>query len=130
MELTNINKGKDVLVVDDCEDNQLLMELLLQNEGYQVRSASNGIRGLTAVEQQLPDLIILDLMMPDISGLEVVRRLKHRCHLSSIPIILLTANLWIRHQDVKEVDAVCHKPFDIYKLLEKIQSVLTLPVAV
>ena len=116
----NLNKDKNVLVVDDCEDNLLLMELLLQSEGYVVNSANSGRKGLAEFDKQQPDIIILDLMMPDISGLEFVRQLKDRCDISRIPIILLTANSNIFHEDVKDIDAVCYKPFDIYKILKTI----------
>lgn len=125
----NVNKGTSVLVVDDCEDNRLLMELLLQSEGYKVKSVDSGIKGLAEINKQHPDLIILDLMMPDISGLEVVRHLKDRCHQSRIPIILLTANSQIRHHNVRDVDVVCHKPFNLDNILEKIHSLVALQVA-
>ena len=129
MKLLSINQCKRVLVVDDCQDNLLLMELLLQSEGYEVKSANSGKEGLAAVKQKQPNLIILDLMMPDISGLEVVQRLKKKCHLSNIPIILLTANSNLRHEDVREVDALCYNPFDVNSLLEKVKLLLSLQVA-
>ena len=125
----NFNKGKNVLVVDDCEDNLLLMELLLQSEGYVVKSANSGTKGLAEFDKQQPDIIILDLMMPDISGLEFIRQLKDRYDISHIPIILLTANSNICHKDVKDVDAVCYKPFDISYILEKIRSLLAFELA-
>ena len=125
----NFNKGKNILVVDDCEDNLLLMELLLQSEGYLVNSANSGREGLAEFDKQQPNIIILDLMMPDISGLEFVRQLKDKCDISRIPIILLTANSNISYKDVKDIDAVCYKPFDIYKILDKICSLLAVELA-
>ena len=125
----NLNKDKNVLVVDDCEDNLLLMELLLQSEGYLVNSANSGREGLAEFDKQQPNIIILDLMMPDISGLEFVRQLKDKCDISRIPIILLTANSNISYKDVKDIDAVCYKPFDIYKILDKICSLLAVELA-
>ena len=126
----NLNKGKNVLVVDDCEDNLLLMELLLQNEGYAIESANSGRKGLAKFDEQQPDIIILDLMMPDISGLEFVRQLKDKYDISRIRIILLTANTNISHKDVKDIDAVCYKPFDIYKILDKIHSLLAVRLTI
>ena len=120
-----IDRNRNVLVVDDNEDNLLLMELLLKSEGYRVNSANSGIGGLQKICQCHPDLIILDLMMPDISGLEVIQSLKSKCHLSSIPIILLTANSSLKPTDVKDVDAVCYKPFDLNNILEKIKLLMT-----
>ncbi|MGD1919025.1 MAG: response regulator [Pleurocapsa sp.] len=120
----NCKKGFNVLVVDDCEDNLLLMELLLQSDGYRVTSANSGTKGLLEVSKQCPDLIILDLMMPDISGLEMVWHLKNKYRSSSIPIILLTANSNLNIKDVRGVDAVCHKPFDVNNFLNKIKSLI------
>ena len=129
MGLVNVKQGRNVLVVYDCEDNLLLMKLLLQGEGYKVKSADSGRKGLAEISKQCPDLIVLDLMMPDISGLEVIQHLKDKYCTSNIPIILLTANSNIQHQDVKYADAVCYKPFDIYTILRKIKSLLAVPIS-
>lgn len=126
----NLYDGKNILVVDDCEDNLLLMELLLQSEGYKVTSADSGMKGLAEIEKQAPDLIILDLMMPDISGLEVIKRLKGKCHIVDIPIILLTANADFQLRDVENIDALCYKPFNIDYILGQIRSILTLNLQV
>lgn len=120
----NLYDGKNILVVDDCEDNLLLMELLLQGEGYEVTSADSGMKGLAEIERKAPDLIILDLMMPDISGLEVIQRLRGKCHISNIPIILLTANADLEQKDVENIDALCYKPFNIDYILKQIRSIL------
>lgn len=117
-------KNKNVLIVDDSEDNLLLLELLLQNEGYKVSSANCGIKGLRAVSQQRPDLIILDLMMPDISGLEIIKQLKNKCYSRNIPILLLTANSEFKHSKAQKIDALCYKPFVLDSILEKIHSLL------
>ncbi|MEL6931407.1 MAG: response regulator [Cyanobacteria bacterium J06600_6] len=111
-------------MVDDCEDNILLMELLLHSEGYQVRCATSGIKGLVEVSYEPPDLIILDLMMPDISGLEVIRYLENKCDSANIPIILLTANSNLRLEDVSGATQLCYKPFNFECFLDKIQSTL------
>lgn len=120
-----INQDKEVLVVDDSEDNLLLMDLLLTSEGYKVNSANSGTKGLAKVYQSNPDLIILDLMMPDMCGLEVVHRLKQEDNLPNIPILLLTANSHLRPIDIKDVNAVCYKPFDVNSILQQIKSLLT-----
>ena len=121
----NLSKGKSILVVDDCEDNLLLMELLLQSEGYKVKSANGGIEGLAQINKQSPDLIILDLMMPDMSGLEVIEHLKNKCQILNIPIMLLTANSDVRQEDIHDIDALCYKPFDIDSILETISSLFS-----
>ena len=102
------------------------MELLLQNEGYRVKSANSGTEGIAEVEKQAPDLIILDLMMPDISGLEVVRHLKSQRHVCDIPIILLTANANFQPKEVRDLEAICYKPFNLDSILKEIESILAL----
>ena len=127
----NLDKGKSaksILVIDDCKDNLFLMDLLLQSEGYQVRSADSGTKGIAEIKQRVPDLIILDLMMPDISGLEVIQHLKNKCQ-SRVPIVMLTANSSLRQEDVEGIDALCYKPFNIDRILKLIQSILTFSLA-
>lgn len=119
------NDVKNVLVIDDCSDNLLLMELLLQSEGYRVSLASSGSQGLAKIRNSLPDLVVLDLMMPDISGLEVIQHLKDSHWLSDIPTLLLTANAELRHKDASDADELCYKPFNIHDILDKISSLLS-----
>jgi CheY-like chemotaxis protein len=118
------NKHQSVLVIDDCQDNLLLMKLILQSEGYKFNFASSGREGLAKIAKNKPDLIILDLMMPDISGLEVIKCLKNDYLVSNIPILLLTANA--DYDNLTDVDALCYKPYDINYLLLKIESLLEL----
>ena len=87
-------KGRKVLIliVDDFEANRELTSFILSNEGFQVDSASDGQGGLDKTFQLRPDLIILDLSLPDMSGWEVLRRLKSDDQTKNIPIIVLTAH--------------------------------------
>jgi two-component system sensor histidine kinase/response regulator len=80
-----------ILIVDDVLSNVLLLKVLLTNEKYNVVTAMNGTQALKMVESELPDLILLDVMMPDISGFEVARQLKEKPAFAQIPIIFLTA---------------------------------------
>lgn len=82
---------KKILAVDDEEDILELLTFNLTREGYQVVSAATGEAALKAVSGDMPDLIILDLMLPGIDGLEVARRLKNDPSAKNIPIIMLTA---------------------------------------
>ena len=79
---------KRVLVVDDDVKTVELVKLYLERDGYQVLAAYDGIEALRLARESFPDLIILDLMLPDIDGLEVCRVLRHE---SDVPIIMLTA---------------------------------------
>nr|WP_321379848.1 response regulator [uncultured Bacteroides sp.] len=80
-----------ILIVDDVLSNVLLLKVLLTNEKYNIVTAMNGTQALKMVESELPDLILLDVMMPDISGFEVARQLKEKPAFAQIPIIFLTA---------------------------------------
>ena len=80
-----------ILVVDDDVDTLRLVGLMLQRQGYQIVAASNGNQALTMAQSEKPDLILLDVMMPDMDGYEVTRRLRADPQTSSVPIIMFTA---------------------------------------
>lgn len=80
-----------ILVVDDTPDNVRLLSTILTEEGYQVRKALNGQRALTTIQEFPPALILLDVMMPDMNGYEVCKKLKDSPQTSSIPVIFLSA---------------------------------------
>ena len=80
-----------ILVVDDDIDTLRLVGLMLQRQGYQIAAANNGQQALAMAESEKPDLILLDLMMPDMDGYEVTRRLRANPAISTIPIIMFTA---------------------------------------
>lgn len=82
---------KKILVTDDDPRNRKLQETLLRANGYEVRSADSGRAALDLVAAEPPDLILLDLMMPDMDGFEVVRQLKADPATRSLPIIMVTA---------------------------------------
>ncbi len=113
-----------ILIVDD---EQLITDSLsysLKREGFDVISAADGISAIQAVETQKPDLVVLDLMLPDISGFEVCRRLRT---FTAIPVIMLTA----RGEEIDRVlglevgaDDYLAKPFSFRELLARIQAML------
>lgn len=80
-----------ILIVDDVMSNVLLLKVLLTNEKFMIATASNGGQALEQVEKEKPDLVLLDVMMPDLSGFEVAQRLKSNPETAEIPIIFLTA---------------------------------------
>jgi diguanylate cyclase (GGDEF)-like protein/PAS domain S-box-containing protein len=86
-----MNTPAIVLIVDDELSVRKLFELLLRNQGYQTLTAASGAEGLAMVELHAPDLILLDIMMPDMDGYEVARHLKADKSTSNIPIIMLSA---------------------------------------
>ena len=80
-----------ILIVDDVMSNVLLLKVLLTNEKFAIATASNGRQALEQVEKENPDLVLLDVMMPDMSGFEVAQHLKSNPNTADIPIIILTA---------------------------------------
>lgn len=80
-----------VFIVDDVISNVLLLKVLLTNEKFQIATAGNGMQALEQVRKEKPDLVLLDVMMPDINGFEVAKRMKADPEMAEIPIIFLTA---------------------------------------
>src|SRR5690348_6228326 len=86
-----------IMVVDDVMQNLQVVGTMLRKEGYDVLPASSGAQALERVRVRVPDLILLDLMMPDMDGLEVCQRLKSDPAIGQIPIIFLTASNEMEH---------------------------------
>jgi two-component system phosphate regulon response regulator PhoB len=80
-----------IMVVEDHAQTRELLQYNLQAAGYEVRTAAGGEQGLEAMSRWRPDLVLLDIMMPDLDGLEVCRRLKRISALRTVPVIMLTA---------------------------------------
>ena len=80
-----------VLIVDDVISNVLLLKVLLTNEKFKIVTAGNGTQALEQVKKENPDLVLLDVLMPDISGFEVARQMKAAPEVAESPIVLLTA---------------------------------------
>lgn len=81
----------DVLVVDDDPDARAILGTILSRAGWRVRYAENGLEALTEIERQLPQLIITDLMMPVMDGIEFMRRLRQQPRCTAIPVIVSSA---------------------------------------
>ena len=118
---------KRILVVEDEEDILALLHFNLIKAGYQVECASCGEEGLKKVSQQQPEIILLDLMLPGIDGLEICRRLRADAATQDIPVIMLTARG--EEGDVVRglefgADDYVTKPFSIKVLLARIEAVL------
>lgn len=122
----------DILVIDDIPENLRLLATILVKEGYNVRKALNGSMALTAVQTVQPDLILLDIMMPDMDGYEVCHRLKTNPQTAKIPIIFLSAlNEGLdkaKAFDVGGADYIT-KPFQVQEVLARVQNQLALRAA-
>jgi len=120
-------KKKRILVVDDHEDNIELLRARLEARGYEVEGANDGQAALDAVRRVCPDLILLDVMMPKMDGIEVVRRLKANAELPFIPVIMQTA-LDSTENKVEGLDAGADdyitKPINFAELEARVNSLL------
>ncbi len=119
---------KRILLVDDEPDFVETVEFFLSGSEYQVFVAKNGKEALEKVKTERPDLVLLDVMMPEMDGLETCKRLKNDPATNSIPIIMLTAKG--RKEDV--VDAIAAgsnsyivKPFNLSDLIERIEKIFS-----
>ena len=116
-----------ILAIDDDSDVLDLITLKLGEAGFRVVTASSGAEGLPMVARELPDLIILDVMMPEMSGFDVCRSLKRNPFSKDIPIILLTAKKSEIDRIVGlelEADDYIPKPFDLRELKLRVEAAL------
>ena len=116
-----------VLVIEDDDALATLVQYNLEKEGYRVVVASDGEEGMLQIEERLPDLVILDWMLPKVSGIEVCRRLRSRPETRNIPIIMLTArgeeSDRVRGLDTGADDYLT-KPFSVPELAARFRAVL------
>ncbi|GAB4062503.1 hypothetical protein GCM10028777_02430 [Angustibacter speluncae] len=116
-----------VLVVDDDRDIRDLVTFKLEQAGYEVRQAEDGLQALDAVREWGPDLVVLDVMMPGLSGIDVTRELRADPGTAATPVILLTAKA--QEADVETgfvtgADDYVVKPFSPRELVSRVQAVL------
>lgn len=115
---------RSVLVVDDDAGLRELIKINLEYEGYHVIQAGNGVQCLTAVREERPDLVILDVMMPEMDGLEACSQMRS---FSQVPVLMLTAR--VQSEDIvtgldRGADDYLVKPFNMVELLARIRALL------
>ena len=118
---------KKILIVEDEESLLKLESILLTSKGYDVRGVSNGREALEAIAEEKPDLVLLDIMLPEIDGFEVCQRIKDDEETRSIPVIMLTAKK--SREDMARGEKVgadwyITKPFKSVMVIETIQRFL------
>ena len=117
-----------ILVIEDAPANIQTISAILKQEGYQISVATNGRQGLEALERIRPDLILLDIMMPEMDGFETCRRIKAADAWRDIPLIFLTAKTdtadIVQGFELGAVDYVA-KPFNAHELLARVKTHLT-----
>ena len=116
-----------VLIVEDQEDNRRIARDILTNSGYEVLEAVTGRDGVAMAEAHVPDLILMDIQLPDIDGYEATRRIKANPALARTPIIAVTAYA-LSGDDTKAFQAGCDsyiaKPYSPHDLIVKIREFL------
>ncbi len=119
--------SKRILYVEDNPDNRMLVRRVLMAEGYTVEEAVDGPSGLKAAEASPPDLVLIDINLPEVDGYEVTARLKQLPNLLGVPIIAVTANV-MKGDREKTLAAGCdgyiQKPIDIDSLPSEIENFL------
>jgi two-component system, OmpR family, response regulator VicR len=119
---------KRVIYIEDEQEMIDLVRLILSRKGYEVLGANGGRKGLQLVIDQLPDLVLLDLMMPDMDGWEVYQQMKANDTTRQIPVIVITAKAQsidkVLGLHIAKVDDYISKPFSPQDLLDSVEKVL------
>ena len=116
-----------ILYVEDNEDNIYMLSRRLTREGFDVSIARDGVEGVAMARELLPDLVIMDLVLPELDGFEASSQLRAGEETAQIPIIALSASVLPEHRH-RAIDAGCDdfetKPVDFVRLLDKIEQLL------
>jgi two-component system cell cycle response regulator DivK len=119
--------SKSILVIEDHEDNRHILHDLLSNAGYRVIEAITGEAGVSSAETHVPDLILMDLRLPDIDGYEATRRIKAKSKLAQIPVIAVTSYA-LSGDEARAFEVGCvayiAKPYSPRALLAKVNDLL------
>jgi DNA-binding response OmpR family regulator len=121
-------QAKRVVCIEDEPEMIDLVRLILGRKGFQVIGANGGIEGLDTVRREKPDLVLLDLMMPDMDGWEVYQQMKADPALRDIPVVVVTAKAQsidkVLGLHIAKVDDYITKPFGPQELLESVAKIL------
>lgn len=119
---------KNILIIDDSNTNLVLLNSLLEKKGYNVISALSAMEGIELIKNELPDLIYLDLLMPDVDGLQFISIIKENDSWNEIPIVILSAvsdkDIIRKSMKMGIVDYII-KPINIHKILSLTENILS-----
>ena len=117
---------KRVLVVEDNDNNMVLITAILEKSGYTTIRATNGGNGISLAQKEIPDFILLDIQLPDMDGLEVLREIRHSNKTKDIPVITITSYAMEGDRD-RLINAGCNgyieKPIDPKKIIGQIMEI-------
>jgi CheY-like chemotaxis protein len=113
--------SKHILVVDDEQDVRDFLSDLLEDQGYSVRAAKDGVQAMEMIKEETPDLILLDLMMPRETGTDFYRQIHRKKEFESVPVIVISG-LPGRYVAVSKSVPVFDKPIDESSLLEEVKK--------
>ena len=123
--------AKRVVCIEDEPEMIDLVRLILGRKGFDVIGANGGVEGLETVKREQPDLVLLDLMMPDMDGWEVYQQMKADPALRDIPVVVVTAKAQsidkVLGLHIAKVDDYITKPFGPQELLESVEKILSEP---
>ena len=125
--MSNNNKGKKILVIDDDDKIRKMLTFLFLAKGFDVDSAENGLKALEVAEELVPDVIIVDLMMPVMDGFEFCKRIRERALFKSVPLIVLSALTASEYREKigpLDVYACIEKPFRSADIVQKAEEAL------
>jgi len=127
--------AKKILVIDDEPDMVTFLATLLEDNGYEILTASDGDEGLTKIRNEKPDLVSLDLLMPNKTGIKMFRELRRDPEISATPVVMVTGfatddapnmdfKKWIHQRSIRPPEAYIEKPVDKDALLKEIKRIL------
>ena len=117
-----------ILIVEDNDDLSLLFKLVLESAGYQVSTVDNGYDALKYVAQTQPQLVLMDIMMPEINGLQVAENIKQQQNNQSLPILLVSAIDRLKDEQLakSKADGILYKPFNLDELITRVGELTAL----
>lgn len=120
----SITSTDRILVVDDVADNSFLLQMLLEDEGYQVEVADSGAAALAKIESAPPKLVLLDVMMPGMNGYEVAQQIRENIELPFIPIVMVTGHDQPTVSKSVQVEGFLRKLIEFDELLSQVRTIL------
>ena len=128
IEMNQPSKKTHILVIEDNEDVRKVLSLYLKKNGHEISEAGDGLAGLQAAEEEKPDLVLLDVLLPRIDGIEVLKKLRKNPSCADIPVIMMSAVL--QTSDIQNetqrlnISGFLQKPFQVRHLLKMVKEAL------